>query len=114
MDIADLAATVQEWLAAGTPVAVAWPVGFAGFSSRRPGEVLAVAGTGQQVGEVLGGRVTADLVEVLTRAGAPAAVMGPIELLRLPVDEPAAAAAGLACGGTVTLALHQAGAMPAR
>jgi xanthine dehydrogenase accessory factor len=43
-------------------------------------------------------------------AGAPADVA----LLRLPVDEPAAAAAGLACGGTVTVALHQASAVPAR
>jgi xanthine dehydrogenase accessory factor len=30
------------------------------------------------------------------------------------VDEPAAAAAGLACGGTVTVALHDAAAIPAR
>jgi hypothetical protein len=36
MDIADVANTVQDWLAGGTQVAVAWPVGFAGFSSRRP------------------------------------------------------------------------------
>jgi xanthine dehydrogenase accessory factor len=109
-DVADVAVAVQEWLAKGTPVAVAWPVGFAGFSSRRPGEVLAITDTGQQVGEVLGPRVTATLAEVL--AGGFGAT-GLVRLLRFPVDEPAAAAAGLACGGTVTIALHQAAAVPA-
>jgi xanthine dehydrogenase accessory factor len=114
-DVAQVAATVQEWLAGGAQVGVAWPVAFVGFSSRRPGEVLALTETGQQVGEVLGGRITASLAQVLaSRLGDAAAVAGPVlGLLHVPVDEPAAAAAGLACGGTVTVALHRAAGMPA-
>jgi xanthine dehydrogenase accessory factor len=141
MEVADVASTVQDWLAEGAQVAMAWPVAFAGFSSRRPGEVLAVSDSGRQVGEVLGDRVTAELAAVLTErlsgvpaegagAGAPVGSGGgpagsgyrgadgaggpQVALLRLPVDEPAAAAAGLACGGTVTVALHHSSAIPAR
>jgi len=113
MRIADLATTVQEWLAEGMQVAVAWPVAFAGFSSRRSGEVLAMADNGQKVGEVLGNRVTAELAAVLSRHTA-GALAPSIALMHLPVDKPAAAAAGLSCAGTVTVALHQASMMPPR
>jgi xanthine dehydrogenase accessory factor len=113
MRIADLAATVQEWLAEGMQVAVAWPVAFAGFSSRRSGEVLAMADNGQQAGEVLGNRVTAELATVLARHTA-GGLAPSVALMHLPVDKPAAVAAGLACAGTVTVALHQASTMPPR
>jgi xanthine dehydrogenase accessory factor len=110
MEVSEVAATVDRWLAAGQRAAVAWPVGFAGFSTRRPEEVLAVSETGQRVGNVLGGPVTATLAGNLAEllGGAP----GPLRLIRLAVDEGAAAAAGLSCGGTMTVALHEAAAMP--
>jgi xanthine dehydrogenase accessory factor len=56
---------------------------------------------------VLGDHVTATLAEEL--AGLFTGGQPPVRLIRLPVDEAAASAAGLSCGGTVTLALHDAG-----
>jgi xanthine dehydrogenase accessory factor len=111
MEFSDVATSVAEWLAAGRRVALGRPVGFAGFSSRRLDEALAVSQDGQRVGEVVGRHVTdavaAELVGLL--AGEAAAV----RLVRLVVDEPAASAAGLSCGGTVTVALHDAALVPA-
>ena len=68
---------------------------------------------GEQVGEVLGRPVTASAGRrAWPSCSSRAAVAA--RLLRLPVDEQAAAAAGLSCGGTVTVALHQARRVPAR
>ena len=43
MEVKSVASAVAAWLAEGQRVAVANPVEFAGFSSRRPSEMLAVS-----------------------------------------------------------------------
>jgi xanthine dehydrogenase accessory factor len=109
-DVRDVASTVSSWLAAGRRAAVARPVSFAGFSSRRPGEILALSEAGERIGEVLGPSISDNLVErlgALLRSDQP-----PSRLIRLPVSAAAVAGAGLACGGTVTVALHDAAALP--
>jgi xanthine dehydrogenase accessory factor len=110
MEAKSIAIAVSTWLAEGQRAAVANPVEFAGFSSRRPGEMLAISETGERAGQVLGpfGRdVLAEQLADLLEPGRP-----PGRLVRLPVSAAAAAEAGLACGGTVTVALHDAGDLP--
>ncbi|HSS11882.1 MAG TPA: XdhC family protein [Acidimicrobiales bacterium] len=112
MEFTDVVATVSSWLAEGHRAAVARPVAFAGFSSRRPGEILAVSETGQRTGEVLGRSISDTLAGRLADLMKPDQPRG--RLIRLPVSATAAAAAGLACGGTVTVALHDAAGLPGR
>jgi xanthine dehydrogenase accessory factor len=112
MDLVEVAGRVEAWLAAGQPVGVGWPVAFAGFSSLPPGQAVAVSDGDQQTGEVVGPSVTAAVIDDL-RGLLPS---GPpwCRLVRLPVDERAAAEAGLSCGGTVTVALQHGAAVPSR
>jgi xanthine dehydrogenase accessory factor len=111
MDPRAIAAAVSAWLAEGRRAAVASPVGFSGFSSRRPGEMLVVNETGERVGRVLGSVTSDNLAEQLADLLQPGRPPG--RLIRVPVSATAAAEAGLACGGMVTVALHDAGALPA-
>jgi xanthine dehydrogenase accessory factor len=110
MEAKSVASAVATWLAEGQRVAVANPVEFAGFSSRRPAEMLAVSASGQRAGQVLGAFTSEALAEQLADLLEPGRPPG--RLVRLPVSAAAAAEAGLACGGTVTVALHDAGALP--
>jgi xanthine dehydrogenase accessory factor len=111
MDAKAVATTVSSWLAEGRRAAVANPVRFVGFSSRRPGEMLAVSEAGDRVGQVLGTLTTDSLAGQLAELLKPDRPPG--RLVRVPVSAEAAAAAGLACGGSVTVALHDAAALPA-
>ncbi len=111
MEAKSIASAVATWLAEGRRVAVANPVEFAGFSSRRPGEMLAISETGERAGQVLGAFTSEALAEQLADLLEPGRPPG--RLVRLPVSAATAADAGLACGGTVTVALHEAGALPA-
>jgi xanthine dehydrogenase accessory factor len=106
-----IAAAVSTWLAEGDRAGFARPVGFSGFSSRRPGEMLAVNGAGKRAGQVLGEFTSDDLAEQLADLLKPGRAPG--RLVGVPVSAEAAAQAGLACRGTVTVALHDAGALPA-
>jgi xanthine dehydrogenase accessory factor len=72
--------------------------------------MLVVSDTGERAGQVLGRAISDHL------AGRLAGLLTPGEpasrVVRLPVSADAAAAAGLACGGTMTVALHAANALP--
>src|ERR1700680_4865236 len=111
MELSDVAATVAEWLAAGRRGALGRPGGVGGSASRRLDESLAVSQDGERLGEVLGAHVTDALAGEL--AGLLAGNAPALRLVRLDVDEAAASAAGLSCGGSVTVALHDAAALPA-
>jgi xanthine dehydrogenase accessory factor len=110
MDLVDVAIQVGAWLDEGARVAVGWPVGFAGFSNLPPGDVVAVTDGGGQAGLVVGPAVTTAVAAELRAA---LATTGPwCQLVRHTVDDRAASAAGLSCGGTVTVALHHGPAVP--
>jgi xanthine dehydrogenase accessory factor len=111
MEPSAIAAAVSTWLSDGRRAAVASPVGFSGFSSRRPGELLAVDEAGERAGQVLGKFTSDRLAELLADLFEPG--RSPGQLVRVPISAAAAAEAGLSCGGTVTVALHDAGALPA-
>jgi xanthine dehydrogenase accessory factor len=107
-DFAAVAAQVQRWLSTGERVALARPIAFAGFSSRRPGEAVAVTATGEQVGQVLGPAITATLIgqstQMLGQAGG--------RVIEMAVADSEAVEAGLACGGVMTVAIHPAERLP--
>jgi xanthine dehydrogenase accessory factor len=107
-DFVAVAATVQVWLSSGRRVALARPIAFAGFSSRRPGEALAVSDTGEMAGQVLGAAVTASLA---TRA-ADVLVSGDNQVVDVSVTDRDAVQAGLACGGVMTVAIQRADRLP--
>src|SRR4030088_2582976 len=109
-DFAGVASAVQAWLADGRRAALVRPLAFAGFSSRRPLEALAVSETGEQVGEVLGPAASAALARQARRlAGAD----GPRRVSGVSVAVEEAVQAGLACGGVMTVSIAPAGHLPA-
>jgi xanthine dehydrogenase accessory factor len=109
-DFAAVAAQVQRWLSSGQRVALARPIAFAGFSSRRPGEAVAVTETGEQAGQVLGPTITKGLIAQSAEALAQPTDRG--RVIEVPVADSEAVEAGLACGGVMTVAIHSADRLP--
>lgn len=100
----DIAMSVAACLRAGTRVDVAWAVETHGFSSRDPGEALALTPGGGRVGTVLSGSLNDRL-----------AGLAPVEsgrIVDLEVGEADALVAGLACGGHARCLLVPAAELP--
>lgn len=87
----------------GRPGKVARVVSWKGIGGRRAGEALLLVDEGEVHGSLLGG-----LAE-----SAVAAASGANELVELPLGDAEAVAAGLACGGTVTLLVSDVANFPA-
>jgi xanthine dehydrogenase accessory factor len=90
---------------------LARPVAFRGVGARRLGEVAAVTGDGEVVGSVVGG-VLDDRIRDAARGLGPDGPASRLLVLDLPDAD--AAAAGLACGGRVSVLLQRADAVPER
>ncbi len=84
-----------DWLADGTPFAMATVVGVEGSAPRRPGAALAVAADGRVVGSVSGGCVEGAVYE----AAAEALESGRAALHSYGISDDDAFAVGLTCGG---------------
>ena len=97
--------------AAWTGSVLARPVAFRGVGARRLGEVAAVTGDGEVLGSVVGGALDDRIRDAARELGAD----GPASrLLVLDLPDADAAAAGLACGGRVSVLLQRADAVPER
>lgn len=94
----EIAPRVAEWLGAGRDVWIGVLIATRGMSSARPAAALAWTPGEPSTGELVGGLGPADL---------PAR-----GLVDLEVSATAAAAAGLACGGTATVLVLDAAALP--
>lgn len=93
----DIAPKIMRWLADGRDVRVALVVDTRGFSSRNPAAALAWSGQ-EQVGTL----------------GVPAQPPTEPGRHQLTITAAAAAAAGLSCGGSVTVEVHDAARLPAQ
>lgn len=100
---------VARWRAEGRRAAVARVVSFSGFGGRRADEALAVAEGGGRSGSLLGGGADA-AVESAARQLGPGT---PAALVEVSIGDPAAIAAGLACGGVARVLVQDASAVPA-
>ncbi|MGF1606655.1 MAG: XdhC family protein [Rhodothalassiaceae bacterium] len=92
-------AQANHWAESGQGVALAWVVEAWGSAPRRPGAVLAVAADGRFEGSVSGGCVEADVLaaaQTVIETGQP-------QLLHFGVSADQAWAAGLACGGQISV-----------
>ncbi|GAA3387853.1 XdhC family protein [Cryptosporangium minutisporangium] len=99
----EIGRTVTEWLDAGHRVAVARVVDVHGFGAVPVGEVLAVRDDGARVGELLHG-----VADPVISGAVPAALSGEPSVVRAPVSESDAVAAGLACAGSARVLVHAA------
>jgi len=97
----EIGRTVAEWLGAGHRVAVARVVDVHGFGAVPAGEVLAIADDGSRAGELLRG-----VADPVIAGAVPAALGGGTSVLNVPVQEPDAVAAGLACAGSARVLVH--------
>jgi xanthine dehydrogenase accessory factor len=98
------------WLAAGQRATLVRVARRAGFGSVPNGELLALSDTGDAVGGLLGGSAD-DLVREASRDMFDGATAG-ATTVSAEVHGPAAAAAGLACGGQATLVVELAERIP--
>lgn len=89
--------TLQQWLAAGKPAALATVVSTWGSSPRPEGSHLAVDDTGHFVGSVSGGCIEGAVID----AAAQVMASGVPQLLEFGVSDEQAWQVGLACGGRV-------------
>ncbi|SHN25462.1 XdhC family protein [Cryptosporangium aurantiacum] len=97
----ELGRTVVEWLDGGHRVAVARVVDVRGFGAVPAGEMLAVRDDGARVGGVLRG-----VADPVVDGVVPAALSGSSSVVRAPVSESDAVAAGLACAGSARVLVH--------
>jgi xanthine dehydrogenase accessory factor len=101
----DIVEAVSAWRAAGRPVTVARVVDTRGISSRDRAAAVAYSPGQPLAGQLFSGAGNAELPELLADAGG---------LVDFPVTEPAAAEAGLSCGGSARLLAQPAESVPDR
>jgi len=95
--LSDVQPQVNEWLAAGEPVALATVVKVWGSAPRPRGSHMAISASGGIVGSVSGGCVEASVVDVaneVLRTGTP-------QLVSYGVADELAFTVGLSCGGEI-------------
>lgn len=95
--LTDVQPQLDEWLAAGEPVALATVVKVWGSAPRPRGAHMAVSASGGIVGSVSGGCVEASVVDVaqeVLRTGTP-------QLVSYGVADELAFSVGLSCGGEI-------------
>ncbi|HTZ44056.1 MAG TPA: XdhC family protein [Jatrophihabitans sp.] len=100
----DIVEAVTRWRAEDRPVTIARLVDAQGIGSREPAAAVAHSPGQPLAGRLFSGAADTQLPELLAGAAG---------LVELRVTEPAAAAAGLACGGTARLLAQPAGSIPA-
>ena len=100
-----LAPTVLGWLAEGRPVRVARVVQTHGISSQDPAAAVAYSPGRPLAGELFSGAAADRLPQLLESSDG---------LVNFVISEPAAAGAGLSCGGTARLYVQDAGSVPAQ
>lgn len=93
----DIVSDVDQWLAAGQPVALATVIQTWGSAPRKEGANLALTATGGMTGSVSGGCVEGAVVE----AGLEVLTSGRPQLLHFGVADETAWNVGLACGGNI-------------
>ena len=93
----DVLGAIDQWRAAGQPVAVATVVQTWGSSPRQPGAKMALTPAGDLAGSVSGGCVEGAVFE----AGVEALAQGRAHLLHFGVADETAWEVGLACGGSI-------------
>lgn len=101
----DIVEAVSAWRSAGRPVAVARVVDTRGISSRDRAAAVAYSPGQPLAGRLFSGAGNAELPGLLTEAN---------ELVEFTVTEPAAAEAGLSCGGSARLLVQPADSVPDR
>lgn len=93
---------IQQWSAAGDPVALATVVRVKGSAPRGPGAKLAVRGDGTMAGSVSGGCVEGNVVEQslqVLESGTP-------RLLHFGISDELAMTVGLMCGGEIDVVIE--------
>ncbi|MGI8666689.1 MAG: XdhC family protein [Jatrophihabitans sp.] len=98
----EIAGQVARWLEAGRPVLLARVLDTVGISSREPAAAVAYSPGQALAGSLFSGAADAALATRL------ASVTGPC-LLTIEISEPAAAGAGLSCGGSARLLVQPVG-----
>jgi xanthine dehydrogenase accessory factor len=102
----DIAATVSLWVAQGRTTVIARAIELRGFGGRRDGEVVAWSG-GDRVGNLFAGVGQPLLLAAAEQLAGSSAVTVEVEL-----GDDDAVAAGLACGGSATVLVQDAAAIP--
>lgn len=99
---------MASWQSVGAHGAVARVVSLSGFGGRRAGEAIAVDAGGGVAGSLLGGAANGAVLAA-ARGLTPAR---PAEIVEVPIGDPEAVAAGLACGGLARLLVQHVAQLP--
>src|SRR5579872_7166608 len=95
----ELAALAADWSNGGDNVVIARAISVTGFGGRRAGEAVALGSGGRRAGSLLGGSAEDAVLAAASRLDDE----HPTIEIEVPIGDPEAVAAGLACGGLARL-----------